>query len=222
MKSTVNECNRKELMFIAFSRFVKIEIKEFNKSIELPFISNQIKFKFKMSDKYSRTNYLAIDKDVLKRHRGRIPFVDYFLRKSSQIEICPLNQKFPVTLGFGNARYSVDKIGTKLNIEKWGKLEFNLNDPYLTRSRVPITYYRFHDPGLISYFNRKPIRNKMIMTNYLTTKNDAIISRKEFFEIAKYVEMRKCELYLNEEAERVISYFMSSFTYYVLPYFLPF
>lgn len=151
----------------------------------------------------SRTEYLSIDKELIKRHRGTVPCIDYFLRKSSQVELCPLNQKFPIALCFGNSRYSVDKIANKLNLNKWGKLDFNLDDPYFRRSRVPVTYYRLHDPALRSYFGKKAVKNRMIDTNQLTKDGDAIISRKEFFEISRYLEMRRSGQFLREESERV-------------------
>lgn len=141
--------------------------------------------------KTHRTDYLAIDQSLLKRC-SHVPPIKFALSKDGGWEIVPLDQKFPnAYTPAKSVLYSCNKIGTNLFFSK--DSDFNLTDPYMYRSSATVEYNELHDPALGSYYQQPVVRKRLQSLNLVNDKNDAICSRRYFFQHLRYLESRRSE-----------------------------
>lgn len=65
---------------------------------------------------------------------------------------------------------------------------FVLDDPYIRETRFFVEYHRMHDPGLKSYYDSIPVRNRVKKLELVTKDNDAICTNKEFVDYLRYLD----------------------------------
>lgn len=152
--------------------------------------------------KVDRIDYLALDKDVVKNAHCLGPRVNFALSKNGAWEIMPLDQKFP--FAFAAAKqvlYSCSKIGTNLFLRD--NTAFNLSDPSLYQSRFTIEYNSLYDPALQLYYQRPGVYKLLRQANVINDRDDAICSKRYFFEYVKYLERRRAAKMAEYSMQRV-------------------
>lgn len=112
-----------------------------------------------------------------------------------------MDQQFP--LAYTDAKqvlYSCNKIGESLF--KPNRVDFDLSDNYLNHNRITVEYHPLYDPALKSYYNRRPVRKRLIELQEINDKDDAICSKRYFFDYVRYLEQRRTDK-LDRRAKRM-------------------
>lgn len=128
-----------------------------------------------------RLKYLALDKKVIQSQNL---FVPAFLKCSilnvsdSSIEKCRINEYSPLVIQTNKTtKLSRNKVGVPLKKSTaWN--DFDLTDPYLYQTSIK--YYPLHDPALKTYFRRPVVKRKLMDMNFVSDKDDAYCSVKDF------------------------------------------
>lgn len=137
----------------------------------------------------NRIDYLALNRSLLTQC-SPVPPIKFALSKRNDWEILPLDQKFPDA--FTPAKqvlYSCHKLSANLFASR--DQDFDLRDPYMYQSHVAVEYNDLHDPALESYFQQPSKRKQLQAMNLVNERNDAICSRRYFFQYLRYLEMQR-------------------------------
>lgn len=162
----------------------------------------------RVNERSNRIAYLALDNDLVKIRYNYVPRVKYALSKSGAWEIMPLDQKFPFAFASAKqVKYSCHKIGCRLL--RADNVDFDSSDPYLNQSRFTVEYNSLYDPALESYFRRQPVRKKLIEIKELNDRDDAICSKRYFFQYQRYLEMQRMQKVKQERMHRVCEFIRS-------------
>lgn len=161
--------------------------------------------------KNQRINYIALDKNVINSRYDFIPSEKFTITKNVGWDIMPLDQRTPIVISLPKqAEFSRNKLGADLLRKNECEQDFNLRDPYMYQNRCTIQYHPLHDPALKSFLNRTSIKNKIRAIHMITKNDDAICSRKDFYEYVRYLDSRRAEKIL-----RVMRIVVSNFEYFV-------
>lgn len=164
-----------------------------NSKLSLPFhYQRKMPACARVNKRSNRIDYLALDNDLVKIRHSYVPRARFALSRTGAWEIMPLDQKFP--FAFASAKqvlYSCHKIGCRLFTPD--NVDFDLNDPFLYRTRFTIEYNSLYDPALESYFRRQPVRKKLLKAKQLNDRDDAVCSKRYFFEYVRFLENRRMQ-----------------------------
>lgn len=151
-----------------------------------------------------RIDYLALDRDLLKRCCP-VPPIKFALSKSNDWEILPLDQKFPnAYTPSKQVLYSCNKVGASLFASR--NPDFDLRDPYMYNSHATVEYNELHDAALESYFQKPVMRKRLQALNLVNERDDAVCSRRYFFQYLRYLEMQRSNKILKALTQEVINH----------------
>lgn len=163
-----------------------------------------------------RIDYLAIDRSLLQRC-SLVPPTKFALSIDGGWEIMPLDQKFPIAYAPAKqVLYSCNKIGASLFISS--DAGFDLRDPYMHRSNATLEYNALYDPTLGSYYQQPAVRKCLKAQNLVNDRNDAICTKRFFFQYLKYLEGQRSAKLLNALTQQVSKRYYfgpSPFEFYV-------
>lgn len=156
----------------------------------------------------SRLNYLSLNLKTIKSLENSVPHIKLTVSNgnidSPLIDPSTFNPSI-----FSRTRHfllSRNKVGNELI--KRCRNGFQLDDPYMKKSRFFVDYHRMHDPALKHYFHSIPVRDRLKRLELINQQNDAMCSTREFTEYIRYLESIRAH---NEAYSQKIKVFFLKF-----------